>query len=128
MPVLPTIESQQSPRVGGIDTYASPNDFGAQIGAATQQAGQQISQLSAEYRAQQKQDEVANRNEQLANSTAGGAIEFAKINRDTGYLAKMATPKELQVKAAYLEGTQPKNADESMIIVPKDEFYFYSGI
>lgn len=55
MPQIPLIVAKESPKTGGIDVFARPSDFGAQIGAAIGQLGDTVSSLGETLAAKQEQ-------------------------------------------------------------------------
>ena len=57
MPFIPTVVSQERVSVGGIDTYANPNQFGAGVGRALQGLGGAVADLGGaveRYKAEDK--------------------------------------------------------------------------
>lgn len=79
MPAIPSLQVKRSAFVGGIDTRASPDDFGAQIGGALQNLGRSIgdaSDLAGAY-AEREQDRL--RKENIANRVANGNIGMSEL-------------------------------------------------
>lgn len=80
--VIPLIESQENVRVGGIDVYSNPDQFGAQIGRELKGLGGTIAGMASTLRAKDEQQKNRDRAERLATSSAAGEIGLAKINQD----------------------------------------------
>lgn len=80
--VIPLIESSETVRVGGIDVYSNPDQFGAQIGRELKGLGGNIAGMAASLRAKDEQQKNRDRAERLAVGSAGAEIELAKINTD----------------------------------------------
>jgi len=50
-------------------------------------------------------------------------IVFTTVNKDTGELATSSTDRELRIKSAYLEGTEPSTVNETKTTIPEEEFF-----
>lgn len=94
MPNIPTVRAQEPIRVGGINVTATPQEFGADVGAAMEGLGSSIGQLGSAFTsvggrmsANAKEAQTTQDNLDIANALADPASSFETPynNITTGY-------------------------------------------
>jgi hypothetical protein len=77
MPFIPTIQTEVDARVGAPGSHATGQEFGAEIGAATQQLGQAFGNLGSAFASKGKEE--AARKDALTQATSLATSSFTPI-------------------------------------------------
>lgn len=100
---------------GGIDVYASPQQFGSQIGQAVSQAGAAISQIGEEFARKKREQDALLRAQEGATLVSDGQLAFSKMQLD----ARVTAPADgsgvyesvLQQQRDYIDAQAAKIKD-----------------